>query len=426
MILIQNGRVINPLTKRDEIIDLLIEGDRIRSIGKFRLTGEYERVIDAKGLIVAPGLVDVHVHFRDPGQTAKEDIASGARSAARGGYTTVLCMANTVPPVDNAETLRANLEAGKKTGIHVLQSACLTQGMKGKELVDMAALREEGAACFTDDGLPIQDIMLVRQAMNEAKRLGVVLSFHEEDPRLITQPGINEGKVSRALGLGGAPRSAEEVMVARDCLLALETGARIDIQHVSSATSVELIRLTKALGADIWAEATPHHFSLTEDAVFTAGTNAKMNPPLRTQDDRFAIVEGLKDDTLEMIATDHAPHTAEEKARPFAKAPSGIIGLETALALGITNLVRTGHLTMMKLLGKLTYKPAYCFGLDAGDLHEGGPADVVIFDPAETWTVGEFRSKSSNSPFVGQKLYGKVKYTIAGGEIVYEDREANA
>ncbi len=421
MILIQNGRLIDPLTKHDEIIDIVIDGDRIRHLGKFHMSGDYERIINAKGMIVAPGLIDVHTHFREPGQTEKETIETGARAAARGGFTTVICMANTDPPVDTVERLRENLDKGGRTGVHVLQSACLTEGMKGERLVDMEAFLNAGAACFSDDDRALTDIVLAREAMIRARECGAVISFHEEEPALVKGRGINEGAVSAQLGLDASPRSAEEVMVARDCILALETGARINIQQVSSATSVEIIRLAKSLGADIWAEAAPQNFSLTEDAVLIMGARAKMDPPLRTEDDRFAIVEGLKNDTLEIIATAHAPHTEKEKALPFPEAASGIIGLETALALGITHLVRTGHLTMMKLLGKLTYKPAYCFGLDAGDIREGGPADVVIFDPAQTWEVGDFESKSSNSPFVGQKLYGKVKFTICGGRVVYED-----
>lgn len=421
MILIQNGRVIDPLTKRDEIIDLVIDDGKIKNLGRFRITGDYDRIIDAKGLIVTPGLIDVHAHFREPGQTDKESIASGAKAAAKGGYTTVICMANTLPPVDNVDILQKNLEEGLKTGINILQNACLTENMQGEKLVDMSSLKAAGAAGFSDDSKALSDVVLAREAMIQAKENNAVISFHEEDPRLIKGHGINEGTVSQQLGLEGVPRCAEDVMVARDCMLALETGSRINLQHISTATSVEIIRLAKSLGADIWAEASPHHFSLTEDAVLMMGTNAKMNPPLRTDDDRFAIVEGLKDDTLEIIATDHAPHTAEDKALPFDQAPSGVIGLETALSLGITHLVRTGHLTMMKLLGKLTYKPAYCFGLDAGNLHEGGNADIVIFDPTAVWEVKDFQSKSSNSPFVGQKLYGKVKFTICSGEIVYED-----
>lgn len=423
MILVRNGRVIDPKTKRDEVIDIVIKDGKIHRIGKYHSSDEYQRVIDAAGKVVAPGLIDVHCHFRDPGFTYKEDIETGAAAAKRGGYTTVICMANTKPPADNGETIRYVTEKGMSTGIHVLQDGCITKGMAGKELVDMKELLAAGAAGFTDDGLPILDIQLTREAMLTAKELGTVLSFHEEDPGLIDKPGVNKGKVSQELGFPGASRSAEDVLVARDCMLALETGARINIQHISSGVAVELIRLTKRLGADIWAEASPHHFSLTEEAVKKYGVNAKMNPPLRTDADRFAIIEGLKDDTIEIIATDHAPHTEEEKARGLLDAPSGIIGLETALALGNTYLVRKGHLTLMKLLGKMTYKPAYMYGLDCGVIKQGGDADLVIFDPNESWTVTEdFASKAKNSPFIGETLFGKVKYTICGGEVVYEDK----
>lgn len=423
MILVRNGRVIDPKTKRDEVIDLVIKDGKIHRIGKYHGSGEYERIIDAHGKVVAPGLIDVHVHFRDPGVTHKEDIITGANAAKRGGYTTVVLMANTKPVVDNEETLQYVLDKGKTTGIHVLQASCITKGMAGKELVDMEGLLNAGAAGFTDDGLPIMDTKLVREAMLKAKELGTVLSFHEEDPGLIDKAGVNKGKVSEELGFPGASRAAEDVMVARDCMLALETGARVNIQHISSAVAVEQVRLAKQLGADVWAEASPHHFSLTEEAVKTFGVNAKMNPPLRTEDDRQAIIAALKDDTIEIIATDHAPHTEEEKSVGLLNAPSGIVGLETALAVGNTKLVRKGHLTLMKLLGKMTYKPAYMYGLDSGVIAQGVAADLVIFDPNEAWVVtDDFASKGKNSPFIGEKLYGKVKFTICDGKIVYEDQ----
>jgi len=423
MILVRNGRVIDPKTKRDEVIDLVIKDGKIHRIGKYHGSGEYERIIDAHGKVVAPGLIDVHVHFRDPGVTHKEDIITGANAAKRGGYTTVVLMANTKPVVDNEETLQYVLDKGKATGIHVLQASCITKGMAGKELVDMEGLLNAGAAGFTDDGLPIMDTKLVREAMLKAKELGTVLSFHEEDPGLIDKAGVNKGKVSEELGFPGASRAAEDVMVARDCMLALETGARVNIQHISSAVAVEQVRLAKQLGADVWAEASPHHFSLTEEAVKTFGVNAKMNPPLRTEDDRQAIIAALKDDTIEIIATDHAPHTEEEKGVGLLNAPSGIVGLETALAVGNTKLVRKGHLTLMKLLGKMTYKPAYMYGLDSGVIAQGAAADLVIFDPNEAWVVtDDFASKGKNSPFIGEKLYGKVKFTICDGKIVYEDQ----
>ena len=427
MILIKNGRVVDPRSGRDEVTNIVIDGKKICCIGASEGScccgTTYDRVIDAAGKVVAPGLIDVHIHFRDPGVTHKEDIITGANAAKRGGYTSVVLMANTKPVVDNEETLNYVLEKGKTTGINVLQACCITKGMAGQELVDMEALLKAGAAGFTDDGLPIMDVKVVREAMIMAKKLGVVLSFHEEDPALIDKAGVNKGKVSEELGFPGASRAAEDVMVARDCMLALETGARVDIQHISSRVAVEQVRLAKKLGGDVWAEASPHHFTLTEEAVKKYDVNAKMNPPLRTEEDRQAIIEGLKDDTIELIATDHAPHTEEEKGVGLLNAPSGITGLETALALGITSLVKEGHLELSHLLDKLTNKPAEMYGLDAGYIAEGGPADLVIFDADEVWTVtDEFASKSKNSPFIGWELQGKVKYTICGGEVVYEDK----
>lgn len=422
MILIKNGRVIDPKSKRDEVLDIIIKGDKIFKIGKFEPTNEYKKIIDASNSIVSPGLIDVHVHFRDPGFTHKEDIQTGSMSAAKGGFTTVVCMANTNPIVDNNETLEYIKEKAKLSPINILQSCAITKGFKGEELVDMKALKECGAVGFTDDGLPIMDSDIIYKAMLKAKELDVVLSFHEEDPSLITVAGINEGEISKKLGISGASNIAEDVMVARDCMIAIKTGAKVNIQHISSGVAVETVRMAKKLGANVYAEATPHHFSLTEEDVLTYGTNAKMNPPLRTEFDKNKIIEGLKDDTIEIIATDHAPHTYNEKNVEFAKAPSGIVGLETALALGITNLVKKGHLSMIKLLEKMTINPAKLYNLDCGYIKEGAVADLVIFNEDEIYKVNDFASKSSNSPFIGHKLYGKVNYTICRGNIVYEDK----
>lgn len=422
MILIKDGRVVDPASGVDEGLDVVLEDGRVKALGKFPKTEDYQRVIDAKGKIVAPGLVDIHVHFRDPGLTYKEDIATGAAAAAAGGYTTVVCMANTKPVVDSVEVLSELLGRMKQLPIHVLSAAAVTKGLQGKELTDMRALRAAGAAGFTDDGIPIMDSALLFEAMKLAKELDAPISLHEEDPALIAAAGINQGPVSKQLNFGGAPALAEESLVARDCMLALRSGARVDIQHISSGVSVDVVRAMKGLGAGVFAEVTPQHFSLTEQAALERGALAKVNPPLRGEADRYALIRGLKDGTIDFIATDHAPHSPEEKARELAQAPSGMIGLETALALGVTNLVRKGHLTMLQLLEKMAVNPARFYGLDAGTLRAGAPADLVIFDEREKWTVEEdkFRSKSRNSPFTGMELYGKVYCTICGGNVVYE------
>ncbi|MDR0925167.1 MAG: dihydroorotase, partial [Hungatella sp.] len=309
------------------------------------------------------------------------------------------------------------------TGIHVLQAAAVSKGLHGIELTDMEELKANGAVGFTDDGIPLLDEKLVKEAMERAAKLNVPLSFHEEDPAFIINNGINHGKVSDQLGIFGSPALAEDCLVARDCMIALHTGAAVDIQHISSAASVKMVKLAKELGANVYAEVTPHHFTLTEEAVLTHGTLAKMNPPLRTEEDRKAIIQGLKDGSIDIIATDHAPHSTEEKSKKLTEAPSGIIGLETALGLGVTNLVRPGHLTMMELMEKMSLNPSKLYRLEFGCIEEGNAADLVIFDPNEEWTVGEYASKSSNSPFTGERLFGKVKYTICSGRIVYQDEK---
>lgn len=421
--LIANGYLIDPASKQEGKRDLLISDGKVLELGKDlqeKYKGEDMEVIDATGLIVAPGLVDIHSHFRDPGFTYKEDIESGSRAAARGGYTSIVLMANTKPAVDNEETLNYVIEKGKKTGINIYTCATVTKGMQGKEMVPMEELINAGAVGFTDDGVPILDEQLVREAMEKVAELDVPISFHEENPAYITNNGVNRGKASEHFGIGGSHRQAEIDLVERDLQIALETGACIDIQHISSKEAVELVRQAKKKGSNIHAEATPHHFTLTEDAVIKHGTLAKMNPPLREEADRMAVIEGLADGTIDVIATDHAPHSKEEKEKAITDAPSGITGLETALSLGIEVLVDGGYMTMMSYLEKLTCNPADMYHLDAGYIAEGGPADLVLFDKDATWVAGDYASKSTNTPFTGQNLKGVVKYTVCGGKVVYK------
>ena len=379
-----------------------------------------DEVIDAAGLIAAPGLVDVHVHFRDPGFTAKEDIHTGAAAAVKGGYTSVVMMGNTDPRCDNIETLKYMQEKAAAEPLHIYVTCNATMGMKGGELTDIPALHKAGAVGVTDDGLPIMDHGILTQVFLKAAACGIPVSLHEEDPSLIENNGVNRGKASDHYGIGGSPSEAEYSLIKRDLQIASGTGVCVDIQHISTAEGVEAVRQARKEGVNVHAEATPHHFTLTDDAVMAFGTNAKMNPPLRSEADRMAIIRGLQDGTIDMIATDHAPHTGEEKALPITKAPSGIIGLETALGLGITELVKKGYLSMMDLLRLMTIGPAQVSNLDAGYIAEGGPADIVLIDPDIEWTVEDkFASKAHNTPFVGRVLKGKAIMTIASGKIVY-------
>ena len=444
MLIIKNGKVIDPVADRVYPADLYIENDTMVKIvdhdkeraeqdgknpaveperglaGMDNIKNLAAEVFDAEGMLIAPGLADTHVHFRDPGFTYKEDILSGAEAAKKGGYTQIVLMANTKPCVDQVETLQYVLDKGDQTGIHIHSCANVTKGMAGQELVPMEQLSEAGAVGFTDDGVPILSENMVRKAMEQAALCRKPISFHEEDPKYIQNNGIHAGKAAAYYGIGGSKREAEITMIERDIRLALETGATVVIQHISTMEGVELVRQGKAAGADVHAEATPHHFTLTEEAAIEKGTLAKMNPPLREEVDRQAIIEGLADGTIDLIATDHAPHSKEEKEKPLTEAPSGIIGLETALSLGIRELVQTGKLTYPQLVQRMSTAPCTLYGLRGGTLREGDPADLVIFDPEEIWKVQQFASKSANSPFIGEELPGVVHATICGGKFVYQ------
>lgn len=432
MLLIKNGRIMDPATETEGVYDMLIDEGRVVRIGMSGTLDDMAREsmsmrhdedyteIDAGGCIVAPGLVDGHVHFRDPGFTYKEDIDSGARAAAKGGFTSVIMMGNTDPHMDNVDTIRDVLDRGSKTGINVYTCGNITMNMEGKELTPMQKLTEAGAVLFTDDGKPIIDADIMEKACIKASELDRVISLHEEDPSFITDNGINAGEVASELGLTGSPREAEISMVKRDIEIARKTGATIVVQHISAAESVELIRQARREWVKVFAEATPHHFTLTQEAVRTHGTLAKMNPPLRLESDRMAIIEGLKDGTIDMIATDHAPHSKEEKEKSFREAPSGITGLETSLALGIRELVKPGYLTMMELLSVMSAKPAALYGLDAGTIREGSVADLIIFNPDAEWVFDKSLSKATNTPFLGERLPGKIFFTVCRGKIVYK------
>ena len=420
MILIKDGRVIDPKSGMDEPLDIIIRDGIIAGMGKFQKSDDYDTVIDARGKVVAPGLIDAHVHFRDPGFTYKEDLESGARAAAAGGYTTVVCMANTNPVVDCKEVLWDLRKRAASLPIRVLNAAAVTVGLKSQRLTDMEALKQAGAVGFTDDGIPIKNVQLVLEAMRKSKQLGVPLSFHEEDPDLVGSPGINAGKIAQAMGVEGASSLAEETLIARDCLLALKTGAIINIQHISSKVSVELIRMMKGLGARVYAEVTPQHFSLNEEAVLEKGTLAKVNPPLRTEEDRYALIQGLKDDVIDMIATDHAPHTAEQKSRGLAGSAMGIVGLECAFPLLYTYLVKPGLLTLEQLVERMSMAPRRIFGLGGG-LQAGEPADLTVFDLDAEYEIDPetFLSKGRATPFAGWRVAGRTLWTLVGGRTAY-------
>ena len=421
MLLIKNGRVMDPKTGFDQITDLLVEGKKIVKIGQ-DLQAEGAKVIDTSGLVVAPGLVDIHVHFREPGQTHKEDIHTGALAAAAGGFTTVVMMANTNPTISTVETLKEVLESASRENIHIKSVATITENFDGQHLTDFKDLLAAGAVGFSDDGIPLTNAGIVRQALVEARKNNTFISLHEEDPNLNGILGFNEHIAKEHFHICGATGVAEYSMIARDVMIAYDAKAHVHIQHLSKAESVKVVEFAQKLGAQVTAEAAPQHFSKTEALLLTKGSNAKMNPPLRLESDRLAVIEGLKSGIISVIATDHAPHHADEKnVADITQAPSGMTGLETSLSLGLTYLVEAGHLSLMELLEKMTFNPAQLYGFDAGFIAQDGPADLTIFDPeADRLVTDHFASKAANSPFVGEKLKGQVKFTICDGEVVFK------
>ena len=423
-LLIRNGRVVHPVTGAVLLQDLLVEEGKIALMERGIDIGA-DQVIEAAGLVDSPGLVDMHVHLREPGLEYKEDISTGTAAAARGGVTSVACMPNTKPAVDSPEQVRYILRrAAEACGVRVWPIGAVTMGEKGETLTDAQALKEAGAVALSDDGLPIQNANLMRDALIRCKRLGLTILSHCEDADMVCNYAVNEGRVSRALDLPGRPAIAEELMVMRDAMLAEETGAAVHICHISTAGSVDIVRQFKKRGTHITCETCPQYFTLTEDEVLSQGAMARVNPPLRTKQDVEAIIAGLKDGTIDAIATDHAPHSAQEKARTLTEAPSGMVGLETALAVTLTALYHTGEMDLSDILKKMTFNPACILGIPKGRLSLGGEADFTIFDPNEVWTVDpeQFASKGRNTPFAGRELKGKVKYTIVGGKLVYEDK----
>ena len=421
MLLIKNGRVMDPKSGLDQVCDVLVEGKKIVKIGQ-NLEAADAQVLDASGLVVAPGLVDIHVHFREPGQTHKEDIHTGALAAAAGGFTTVVMMANTNPTISTVETLQEVLESASRENIHIKSVATITENFDGQHLTDFKALLAAGAVGFSDDGIPLTNAGIVRQALIEARKNDTFISLHEEDPNLNGILGFNEHIAKEHFHICGATGVAEYSMIARDVMIAYDAKAHVHIQHLSKAESVKVVEFAQKLGAQVTAEAAPQHFSKTEALLLTKGSNAKMNPPLRLESDRLAVIEGLKSGVISVIATDHAPHHADEKnVEDITKAPSGMTGLETSLSLGLTYLVEAGHLSLMELLEKMTVNPASLYDFNAGFLAEEGPADITIFDPkADRLVSDHFASKAANSPFVGEELKGQVKYTICDGEIVFQ------
>ena len=423
-LLIKNGRLVFPVTGTVVLQDVLVENGVISLMERGLDPEGCDRVIDASGLMVAPGLVDMHVHLRDPGLTYKEDILTGCAAAARGGVTAMACMANTSPAVDCPEQVEYVLNRARQgCGVEVYPIAAVSKGLRGEEPTDAEALKDAGAVALSDDGNNVDNANLMRDVLIRARGLDLPVLCHCEDTTMVAGRAVNEGSVSRQLWLEGRPAIAEEIMVMRDAMLAEETGAHVHICHVSTAKSVDIIRRMKKRGVRLTCETCPQYFTLTEDEVLTQGAMARVNPPLRTRNDVMGIVAGLRDGTIDVIATDHAPHSAEEKARSLTRAPSGMIGLETSLAIALTQLYHTRRMDLPAIIKRMSTTPADILRLPRGRMSLGAQADLVLFDPDEEWTVDpeQFASKARNTPFAGWKVKGKVKYTIVKGEIIYQE-----
>jgi dihydroorotase len=422
-LLLQGGRVIDPSTDLDDVQDVLLHEGRIEAVGRGLSAPDGADVFDASGLIVCPGLIDLHVHLREPGGEHRETIASGARAAAAGGFAAVCAMPNTDPPIDDPAAVGFVRAEGMRAGsVRVYPVGCVSVGQKGERLTQIGEMVDAGAVAITDDGLPVSDAGLMRLALEYTRTFGIPVASHCEELSLSRGGSMNEGLVSTRLGITGIPNAAEDVMIARDLLLSELTGGRLHIQHVTTRRGVAMIREAKARGVSVTAEGTPHHFTLTDADVEGYRTEAKVNPPLRTAADRAAVIEGVADGTLDVIATDHAPHHYDEKEQAFEDAPFGLIGLETALGLALTELVGKGVLTLSRLVDRMSCAPARAFALPGGTLRAGSDADVTVFDPALDWVVepARFLSRSRNSPFAGFHLRGAAVRTIVGGRVVWE------
>ena len=422
-ILLKGGRVINPENEFDQVADVLIEDGKIAAIGK-DLEAEGAEVYDASGKVVAPGLIDMHVHFREPGQEAKEDFISGSRAAAAGGFTRVATMPNTKPVVDSAALIRSLKERAREAGlIHIELIGAVTKGQKGEELAEMGDMLQAGAVAFSDDGHFDSSAKVMLNAFDYLHGFDKIIINHEEETTLCAEGVMNEGHRSAMLGLKGRPTVAEDIAVARDILLAEYADARLHVAHISSARSVELVREAKKRGVKVTAEVTPQHLTMTDECVELFDSSTKINPPLRAKTDCEALLTGLKDGTIDAIVTDHSPHAQEEKDREYANAPSGFPGLETSVGIMLTDLYHEGKIDLPMMISKMSYEPAKVFGIEAGTLTVGKAADVTVIDPEQEWTVAaeKFYTKGSHSPFVGRKLKGKAVLTIVDGRIVMRD-----